>query len=122
MIKPLKIVFTGPVGSGKTSAVETISEVPVVQTEVVPTDNLRQNKSNNNGYGLWRTTVDDEQTLAIYGTPGQTRFAYMWDILSKDALGIIILVSNRRESQSMIYVFISTILNIKLKRQLQHLE
>ncbi|MEM9102689.1 MAG: ATP/GTP-binding protein [Pseudomonadota bacterium] len=96
-MNPLKIVFTGPVGSGKTSAVETISEVPVVQTEVVPTDTLKNNKSlTTTAMDYGELTIDTNQTLALYGTPGQTRFAYMWDILSKDALGIILLVSNKR--------------------------
>ncbi|MEZ5672763.1 MAG: ATP/GTP-binding protein [Thiotrichaceae bacterium] len=39
-------------------------------------------------------TSDDGQKLRIYGTPGQQRFDYMWKILIKGALGLIILVDN----------------------------
>ena len=34
--------------------------------------------------------------MRIYGTPGQERFNFMWDILTQGGLGLILLVNNTR--------------------------
>jgi signal recognition particle receptor subunit beta len=39
-------------------------------------------------------TLEDGQKLRLYGTPGQQRFEYMWQILTRGALGLIILIDN----------------------------
>lgn len=93
-----KIVFTGTVGAGKTEAVETLSEIPVLKTDVQATDQVLDIKDKTTiamDYGEIKIT--DGETLALYGTPGQKRFSYMWDILARNALGIIILVNNSRK-------------------------
>ncbi|MDH5433011.1 MAG: ATP/GTP-binding protein [Gammaproteobacteria bacterium] len=94
----LKIVFTGTVGAGKTQAVEALSEIPVLKTDVQATDEVVDLKDSTTiamDYG--EMAISDGETLAVYGTPGQKRFAYMWDILSRNALGIVILVNNSRK-------------------------
>lgn len=88
-----KIIVTGSVGAGKTTTIQTISDVAVVQTEAKASDEIKEKKA--------RTTVamdfgvinlDDGQKIHIYGTPGQERFNFMWDILAKGSIGLIILV------------------------------
>lgn len=100
----IKLVFTGSAGAGKTTAISTISEIPVINTDVRSNDFtthiIHQNKEATRkdtitvamDYG--ELTLDDGQKLRIYGTPGQQRFDYMWKILIKGALGLIILVDN----------------------------
>lgn len=94
----LKIVFTGTVGSGKTEAVYTLSDIPIIKTDVTPTDavqNLKESTTIAMDYG--ELTIENG-VVALYGTPGQRRFSYMWDILAKNAMAIVILVDNSRNN------------------------
>ncbi len=90
-----KIIFTGPVGSGKTTAIETLSDVPVVCTDQRATDSAEIGKTNTTvamDYG--KILLKSGETIHLYGTPGQDRFDFMWDILTEGGIGLIILVDN----------------------------
>ena len=94
-MKEIKLVFTGSMGAGKTTAISTISEIPVVNTDVKTTDEATERKAMTTvalDYG--EMTLDEGQKLRLYGTPGQQRFEYMWPIIIKGALGLIILVDD----------------------------
>ena len=43
-----------------------------------------------------RITVDDTLILYLFGTPGQDRFWFMWDELSRGSVGAVVLVDLRR--------------------------
>ncbi len=43
-----------------------------------------------------RITVDDDLVLYLFGTPGQKRFDFMWEILSEGMLGFIVMVDSSR--------------------------
>jgi signal recognition particle receptor subunit beta len=94
MIQPLKLVVSGPVGAGKTSFVQSLSETEVVETDEVASEDI----------GKDRTTVAldfgtltlDGIPLYLFGTPGQDRFDFMWEILCEGALGMILLVAGDR--------------------------
>jgi uncharacterized protein len=89
----LKIVVTGPVGAGKTTFTRTISEIDVVDTDRKPTDETAQMKSGTTvAMDFGRITLGNEMQVQIYGTPGQSRFDFMWDILIQGAHGYILLV------------------------------
>ena len=93
----LKFIFTGTPNVGKTTAIAAISEFEPITTEVVTTDELAALKSETTvamDYG--EVTLEDGTKLRLYGTPGQRRFAFMWEILAEDALGLIVLVDNSR--------------------------
>jgi len=93
-----KIVFAGPVGSGKTTAIGAISDIDPVRTEANASDDvalLKQNTTVAMDYGV--LNLDGGEKLMLYGTPGQTRFSFMWDIVSKGAIGLVLLMDNRRE-------------------------
>lgn len=93
----LKIVITGCVGAGKSTAIAAISDIPVVSTDVDASDEVASEKKTTTvamDYG--EVTLEDGSILKLYGTPGQRRFAYMWEILADGALGIIILLNDRR--------------------------
>ncbi len=92
-----KIVFTGPTGSGKTTAICTYSDIEPVMTEVKATDDTKNIKDQTTvamDYGS--VTLDEETKVHLYGTPGQTRFDFMWEILGKGSKGIVILLDHTR--------------------------
>ena len=89
----LKIVFTGPMGAGKTTAIRAISDAPPVSTEVGNSDRQASVKESTTvalDYG--ELTLEDGTCLRIYGTPGQARFSFMWEIIGRGALGVILLI------------------------------
>lgn len=87
-----KIVITGPFNSGKTEFVKTISDIPVVETEKNITTEDRGIKAETTvAMDFGRVTLDGE-TLHLFGTPGQTRFNFMWEILASEMNGFIVLV------------------------------
>ena len=85
--------MTGPFAAGKTTLIETISEVAVVGTERDVTDGARSTKSRTTvAMDFGRISFDDGLALLLFGTPGQRRFEMMWEILSEGMLGFILLV------------------------------
>ncbi len=93
-----KIIFTGPVGAGKTTAIRTLCG-DTLSTEAVATDMTSGIKTHTTvamDYGTLR--FGNNKTLHIYGTPWQERFNFMWDILSEGSLGIIFLFSLSRNN------------------------
>lgn len=92
-----KLVFCGPMGAGKTTAIRAISEIPPISTEVVNTDFSESAKEETTvalDYG--ELTLDTGQKLLLYGTPGQRRFEFMWPVVARGALGIVILLDQTR--------------------------
>ena len=88
-----KLVFAGPVGAGKTTAIQSLSDIEVVTTEASISDGGRSIKPTTTvamDYGLMKLASGDQ--VRLYGTPGQKRFDFMWDILSENALGVVLLV------------------------------
>jgi len=89
-----KIVITGPFNSGKTEFIKTISDIPVVSTEKRITTEDRGIKAETTvAMDFGRVTLDGE-TLYLYGTPGQTRFDFMWEILSGEMNAFVVLVDS----------------------------
>ena len=91
-----KILFTGSMGAGKTTAIGAISEVPPVLTDVQNTDPSSTKALTTVGLDFGLITLDTGDRIRLFGTPGQTRFDFLWRILVRSALGLIILVDNSR--------------------------
>lgn len=92
-----KIIFTGPVGAGKTTAINVISDIPTVRTESMATDMTREMKPETTvamDYG--RINLPDNAAIHLYGTPGQERFDFMWEILVEGGIGLVLLLNNNR--------------------------
>lgn len=92
-----KILFAGPVGAGKTTAVQAMSDAPVVSTEARATDAVVHRKNSTTvamDYGT--ITLDDGSMVHLYGAPGQDRFDFMWDILTRGAIGLVLMLDNAR--------------------------
>lgn len=87
-----KVLISGPVGVGKTTAVQVASDVPILTTEALPTDDTKLQKPTTTvamDFGVLQ--LDGGSTVHLYGTPGQKRFDFMWEILSGGTTSIILL-------------------------------
>lgn len=93
----VKMVVTGPFSSGKTEFVQAISEIDVVSTERTITSEAERIKNQTTvAMDFGRITVDDDLVLYLFGTPGQRRFDFMWEILSQGMLGFVVMVDSTR--------------------------
>ncbi|NPA58269.1 MAG: ATP/GTP-binding protein [Aquificae bacterium] len=94
--KQIKIVIAGPYAAGKTQFINTVSEIQTVQTEAKTTRTGEKEKKDHTTVAMdfGRITIDDEHVLYLFGTPGQERFEFMWDILGKGMVGLVVLVDS----------------------------
>ena len=93
-----KLIFAGSVGSGKTTAIGCMSDIPTISTDVAATDETLERKETTTvamDYGFM--ALEDGQYVHLYGTPGQERFDFMWEILADGALGLVLMVDATRE-------------------------
>ncbi|HOA23560.1 MAG TPA: ATP/GTP-binding protein [Aggregatilineales bacterium] len=110
-IQTVKMVITGPFNSGKTAFVQSISEIDVVSTErAISTEAERIKSQTTVAMDFGRITVDDDLVLYLFGTPGQRRFDFMWEILSQGMLGFVVMVDSTRpetfrEAKSILETF-----------------
>jgi uncharacterized protein len=94
----VKVVVTGPFAAGKTTLIRTISEITVLSTERGITDSTKSRKSETTvAMDFGRITIDRDLVLYLFGTPGQERFDFMWEILGEGMLGYVLLVDAERE-------------------------
>lgn len=92
-----KIIFTGPVGAGKTTAIQSISDVAPIKTDASASDMTKSRKASTTvamDYGIMN--LPGGEKLHLYGTPGQERFDFMWDILVTGGIGLVLLLDNTR--------------------------
>lgn len=107
----VKVVITGPFNSGKTEFVRAISEIDVVSTErFISSEVERVKEQTTVAMDFGRITVDDDLVLYLFGTPGQRRFDFMWEILSQGMLGFVVLIDSTRpetfrEAKSILETF-----------------
>jgi hypothetical protein len=92
-----KIIFAGPVGAGKTTAIASVSDIEPVVTDEMASDMTRSRKAETTvamDYGLIK--LNGGEHIHLYGTPGQERFDFMWDVLTHGGSGLILLINNTR--------------------------
>jgi small GTP-binding protein len=95
-IKKIKVVIAGPFAAGKTQFINTVSEIKTVKTERRTQQSSERSVKDYTTVAMdfGKIRIDDEHELYLFGTPGQFRFDFMWEILGEGALGIIILVDS----------------------------
>ncbi|WP_173911474.1 ATP/GTP-binding protein [Acinetobacter sp. Marseille-Q1618] len=95
IIQKYKIVFAGSMGAGKTEAIKALSEITVLATEALNTDQERHQKLNTTvGIDYGEITLEDGHKIELYGTPGQGRFDFMWGVICQGAIGTVILIDH----------------------------
>jgi len=110
--KKIKILVAGPYAAGKTQFINTINEIETVKTEAKTTKDEEKEKKDHTTVAMdfGRIKIDDEHTLYLIGTPGQARFDFMWDILDKGMVGLVVLLDSTdpaifREARRIINFF-----------------
>jgi hypothetical protein len=102
---PVKIVIAGGFAVGKTTTVAAISEIAPLTTEAAMTDvsvgvddttGVEQKECTTVAMDFGRVGLGDDLILYLFGTPGQDRFRFMWDDLSRGAIGAVVLVDTNR--------------------------
>lgn len=90
-----RIVFAGPLGAGKTTAITALSDQPPVSTEVKSDEARAAGKATTTvAFDYGQVALPSGDALMLYGTPGQARFDFMWPIIGENAIGAIVLANN----------------------------
>ncbi len=90
-----QVVFAGPFGVGKTTALRAVSDIAVVNTDVATDEAtpeaLAQGKTTTTtglDYGEWQ--FPDGTRVSLIGVPGQERFEAMWDVILPRSSAIVL--------------------------------
>ncbi|NTU71081.1 MAG: ATP/GTP-binding protein [Coriobacteriia bacterium] len=92
-MQSVKVVITGPFNAGKTTFIKSVSEITVLSTERQISDGSAEGSGETTvAMDFGRITVSDDVVLYLFGTPGQSRFSFMWETLSEGMLGFVLIV------------------------------
>lgn len=90
-----QVVFAGPFGVGKTTALRAVSDIAVVNTDVATDEAtpeaVAQGKTTTTtgfDYGEWQ--FPDGTRVSLVGVPGQERFEAMWDVIIPRSSAIVL--------------------------------
>lgn len=88
-----KLVFAGPVGAGKTTAIRVLSDAAPVSTEMPMTEGAMGEKTTTTvALDFSPVLLDDGTPLHLYGLPGQEHFAHMRPLVMAGAVGVVVVL------------------------------
>lgn len=93
-----KIIITGTAGSGKSMAINRLSDellLSDVNKTIQTHHELKQVMSRTIDHGIMKISGDNK--LHLFGIPAQRRFVSHWENLQIGAIGIILLIDNSRK-------------------------
>jgi len=97
-----KIIITGPFNSGKTELVKNLSDIKVVETEqILGKEKTLDKHTTTVVMDFGRVTLDNDMIVYLFGTPGQDRFDFMWEILSKNMIGFVVMIDSTQRDLSL---------------------
>lgn len=112
-MQSVKMVITGPFSAGKTEFISTVSEIEVVSTErkISHSAESATKESTTVAMDFGRISIDEDLILYLFGTPGQRRFDFMWEILSEGMLGFVVMIDSTkpetfREARRILKTFV----------------
>lgn len=112
----MRLVVAGPVGAGKSTFIRSVSEIEVVDTDRKATDATAELKHKTTvAFDFGRLTFGPDMVLHIYGTPGQERFDFIWDMLISKAHAYILLVPAHRPNEFRYARRVATYMNQVVK-------
>ena len=88
-----KVAFIGSVGSGKTTIIESLSNIHTINTDVQSSVDIGKELTTV-GIDYGHLVVNEDTTLGLYGVPGQRQYTLVWDFVKKGLWAICILVKN----------------------------
>ena len=89
-----KIIITGHFSAGKTELIRSLTKNHI-STEVLLTEDKEKKEKDFTTVAMDYGTIEvDGKKIHLFGTPGQERFDFMLDILSKNFDGVLILVDS----------------------------
>ncbi|HHC73510.1 MAG TPA: GTP-binding protein, partial [Thiothrix sp.] len=72
-----KFIFTGPVGAGKTTAIQALTEDGILDTDVKTSDATGLRKETTTvAMDFAVVQLSNKELVHVYGTPGQERFDF----------------------------------------------
>jgi len=91
--KRTKIVVAGPFSAGKSQFITTACRLRTLRTETAVTDETVFEKNHTTvAMDFGRVEFSKDRTLYLFGTPGQERFEFMWEILTVGMHALLIIV------------------------------
>ncbi|MFB7328784.1 ATP/GTP-binding protein [Streptomyces sp. NPDC056190] len=105
----VKIIVAGPFGVGKTTLIDSVSEIRPLHTEETLSEasarvddlaGVREKATTTVAIDFGRISLPGGIVLYLFGTPGQERFRPLWDDITHGALGALVLVDSRRINAS----------------------
>ena len=92
--QPLKLVFAGPVGAGKTTAIAAIADAPPVSTDTPMSEGPMGAKTTTTvAFDFATLKTEEGDPVFLYGLPGQERFDFMRRIILNGALGVVLALN-----------------------------
>lgn len=93
----IRLVVAGAVGTGKSTLVRTIGGMGAIGIDRMATDEVAfRKKSTTVAFDFSNIVLRPGLSLHVYGTPGQSRFNFMWDILIRKAHFYLLLIAAHR--------------------------
>lgn len=91
--RTIKLLFLGPLGSGKTTAIRAISDTPPVSSEMPLAGAAASDKASTTvAFDYSTIQLNPNETLHVYGLPGQDHLDFMGSIVGRGALGAVLLL------------------------------